>query len=403
MDELIDNAPCGFMTLTKEGKILSINKTLLNLLQYPSSELLIGKHFNVALSTSAQIFIQLYLFPLIKAKHYVEEIYLSLLTENGEEIPILLNASLQKNNEVICVIVPMRNRNALEDELINARKTAEAAYHEKEKALLELEVVLKSLEGKQQELLEANQINAKFKLDTERELQLAKTIQETALTKNIVNDNIKILAYYHASKSLSGDIYGFYQIASQKYGIILLDVMGHGISSALITMSLQSLFQKLISQGVAPEMVMGELDQYLHELFKDNQNAWHYCTAIYLTIDTRTKTVEYINAGHPPAILQEENGTQREFLATSPPLGTFENISFTSRTLHYTRGTRILLYTDGVSEAFELNSLSSLLQESLCSPLAKTKDYIQKALENKESNYIKYNNDDQCFILIEMN
>lgn len=402
MDELIDTAPCGFMTLTKEGKIKSINATLLKLLQYPSSDLLIGKHLSVTLSTSAQIFIQLYFFPLIKAKHYVEELYLSLITVDGEEIPILLNASLQKDNEIICVIVPMRNRNALEDELINARKTAEAAYREKEKALFELEGVLKSLEGKQQELLEANQKNAKFKLDTERELQLAKIIQETALTKNIVNDNIQILAYYHASKALSGDIYGFYQITPQKYGIILLDVMGHGISSALITMSLQSLFQKLISQGVAPEIVMQELDQYLHELFENNQDAWHYCTAIYLSIDTSTKTVEYINAGHPPAILQGQNGTQQELPATSPPLGTFENICFKSKTLNYEHNTRILLYTDGVSEAFELDTLNYLLYDSQSIPLAKTKDIIQNALENTENKYNKYNSDDQCFILVEL-
>ncbi len=402
MDRLIENAPCGFITLAKDSKILSINETLVKLLQYPSSEVLIGKHLNVVLSNSSRVFIQLYFLPLIKAKHSVEEMYLSLMSANGEEIPILLNASLQKNNEIICVIVPMHKRNALEDELINARKAAEKASHEKEKALLELEEALKILKSQQQELLESNQQNAKFKLDTERELQLAKKIQETALTQNIINDNIKILSYYHASKALSGDIYGFYQITPEKYGIILLDVMGHGISSALVTMSLQSLFQKLISQGVAPEIVMGELDGYLHELFQNNQDAWHYCTAIYLTIDTSTQTVEYINAGHPPAILQKKNGFLEELLATNPPLGTFENISFQSKTSSYTRGTRILLYTDGVSEAFMPNTLHCLLSGSSLVSLAETKELIQKALEDEANKFEKYNNDDQCFILIEL-
>lgn len=402
MENLIENAPCGFMTLTKDGRILTINNKLVKLLQYPSSELLIGKHFNVALSNSARIFIQFYFLPLIIAKHYVEEMYLSLTTANGEEIPILLNASLQKNNEIICVIVPMLNRSALEDELINARKMAENAYHEKEKVLLELEVALRSLNKKQQELMETNQLNAKFKLDTERELQLAKKIQQTALTKDIINDNIQILSYYHASKSLSGDIYGFYQITPHKYGVILLDVMGHGISSALVTMSLQSLFQKLISQGVAPEIVVRELDQYLHELFQNNQDAWHYCTAIYLNIDTSTQTIEYINAGHPPAIFQEENGTQHELFATNPPLGTFENISFKPKKVNYTPGARILLYTDGVSEALMLNTLNHLLYDSLRTSLTETKDIIQKTLENMGSKSEKYNSDDQCFILIEL-
>ncbi|WP_079524341.1 SpoIIE family protein phosphatase [Solibacillus isronensis] len=395
MDELIENAPCGFITLSSEGEILTINKTLLNLLHYQTSEHLIGKHFNVLLSPSSQIFCQLYLVPLIKVKDAVEEMFLTLLTVMKEEVPILLNASVQDNNQLICIIFPIRNRSALEDALINARKMTEDAYLEKEQALLELE-------RKQQDLVEANQINTKIMRETERDLQIAKKIQETALTKDIINDNIQILSYYHASKALSGDIFGFYQITPQKYGIILLDVMGHGVSSALITMSLQSMFQKLISQEAAPERVLQELDQYLHELFQNNQDAWHYCTAIYLTIDISTQAIEYINAGHPPAILQEVNGAQHELGATNPPLGLFENILYKSRTFHYKSGTRILLYTDGVSETFELNTLNHLLHDTIWSPLVKTKETIQHALENKENIYSKYNHDDQCFILVEL-
>ncbi|MDN4494859.1 SpoIIE family protein phosphatase [Ureibacillus aquaedulcis] len=402
MDELIEEAPCGFLTLSRDGMIQSINRTLLKILQCPSPKQLIGKHINAALANSAQIFMQLYFFPLIKTKHRVEEMYISLHTESGEEIPVLLNASLQKNNEIVCVIVPMHNRNAFEDEILHAKKMAENAYRDKEKTLMELESALKSVEEKQQELLIANNQNAKYKLDTERELELAKKIQETALTKDIINDKIQIVSYYHASKALSGDIYGFYQVTPEKYGIILLDVMGHGISSALITMSLQSLFQKLISQGVRAENVMQELDQYLHELFQNNQDAWHYCTAIYFNIDTTTRTVEYINAGHPPAIIQNIDGEQQELLATSPPLGTFEDITFKSRTINYTQGTRLLLYTDGVSEAFEPNTLNYLLHDSLPSDISETKGIIQGALENTENKFEKYNHDDQCFILIEL-
>lgn len=178
--------------------------------------------------------------------------------------------------------------------------------------------------------------------------------------------------------------------------------MGHGVSSALITMSLQSMFQKLISRGVAPDMVLKELDQFLHNLFQNNEDAWHYCTAIYLNIDLSEQTIEYINAGHPPAIVQGKNGAQHELSTTNPPLGTFDNIQFKSRTLHYKPGTRILLYTDGVSEAFELNTLNHLLNDTSSSPLAKTKETIQHALENKENIYSKYNHDDQCFILVEL-
>lgn len=84
--------------------------------------------------------------------------------------------------------------------------------------------------------------------------------------------------------------------------------MGHGVSSALITMSLQSMFQKLISKGVAPDMVLKELDQFLHNLFQNNEDAWHYCTAIYLNIDISEQTIEYINAGHPLPLRKGKTG-----------------------------------------------------------------------------------------------
>lgn len=402
MDEQLNHAPCGFITLTKEGTILSINTTLLKILLYSNEQQLIGKHVNIILSKSARIFFQLYFIPLITTNKFVEEMYLSLTTVHGEEIPILINASFQTNNSIFCVIVPMKKRNEFEEQLLFAKKAAEKAYHEKNEAHLELQLALKKLEEKQHELIKLNQQNTNFKVETERDLQLAKKIQETALTQDITNDNIQILSHYQASKDLSGDIYGFYQISEHQYGIILLDVMGHGISAALITMSLRSLFHRLISRGVPAEIVMQELDNNLHSLFQNNKDAWHYCTAIYLNINTSNQTVEYINAGHPPVIFQTPNGEQQELFATSPPLGTFEGVSYKSNTLQYLTDTRILLYTDGVSEPLEFNDLYSLLSASLSDPLSTVKKRIISVLTKELSDLKKHNNDDQCFILIEL-
>lgn len=402
MDEQLNNAPCGFLTLTKEGTIKSINKTLLKILLYSNEHELKGKHVNTILSKSARIFFQLYFIPLITTQKFVEEMYLSLSTAQGEDIPILINASFQTQESIFCVIVPMKKRNEFEEQLLIAKKTAEKAYHEKNEAHLKLQLALKELEEKQHELITLNQQNTNFKVETERDLQLAKNIQETALTQDITNDHIQMLSHYQASKDLSGDIYGFYQISEHQYGIILLDVMGHGIAAALITMSLRSLFHRLISKGVPAEIVMQELDNNLHSLFQNNKDAWHYCTAIYLNINTSNQTVEYINAGHPPVIFQDPAGHQQELFATSPPLGTFEGISYKSNTLQYLRGSRLLLYTDGISEPLDFNELNSILYDSLSEPLSTIKKRIIGALKEEQTEFQKYHNDDQCFILVEL-
>lgn len=402
MDEQLNQAPCGFLTLSKDGIILSINETLLQVLEYNSDQL-VGQHINSILASSARVFFQLYFFPLITVKHRVEEMYLSLSSKSGEDMPVLINAALQehqKSQVITCIIVPMRQRNEYENQLLIAKKVAEDAFKEKDKANLKLEVALKTLEANQEELLKVSQQNKKYYLDTHKDLQLAKKIQESSLTKAIYNDHLQIDSYYKASSDLSGDIYGFYQINEHQYGVILLDVMGHGISSALITMSLQSLFHRLISTGVAADIVMKELDNHLHSLFHSNESTWHYCTAIYLFIDTANQTIEYINAGHPPLIYQEPDGKQLELYASTPPIGAFEGIHYKTKTLPYKKGARIFLYTDGVSEPLEANRLSSLLLEHSALSLTAFKEKILQSLTEEKDSFLK--KDDQCFILIDL-
>lgn len=176
--------------------------------------------------------------------------------------------------------------------------------------------------------------------------------------------------------------------------------MGHGISSALITMSLQSLFHRLITKGIPADVVMKELDNYLHHLFNNIDDTWHYCTVIYLFIDTEKKAIDYINAGHPSPIYQVPSGEQQELKSTTPPIGTFEGINFKTTQLSYTKGAKLLLFTDGVSEPLEPDRLCTLLMENSSSSLDEIKEQILLTLEKQGDEYRTM--DDRCFILIEL-
>jgi len=402
MNKHLNHAPCGFVLLSTSGIIQFSNQTLCEILGYDMSHL-VGKHVNVILAKPAQMFMQLYFFPLVTAKHHVNEMYLSLVHENGEEIPVLMNASLSWGADeqmITCIMMPIQKRNEYENQLLIAKKVAEDALKEKDKANSSLEETLDSLLKSQEELLMVNKQNRKYNKDIQDELQLAKKIQENSQTEAISNEYIEMRSHYHASKELSGDNYGFYQINDHQYGAILLDVMGNGISSALISMSMHSLFQRLITVGTATDRLMKELDNYLHTLFHNNQDSWHYCTAIYLIIDTKKQTVECTNAGHASAILQNADGDQWEFHSTSPPVGAFEGTTFKVDTFHYDKGSRILLYTDGVSEPLGESYLKSLLKDSANDALGQVKGSILSSLEMKEEKKMK--DDDQCFILIDL-
>ncbi len=403
MDELINLTPCGFLTLSREGKINTVNQTLLKILNYDERQL-IGQHINITLTKSSQIFFQLYFTPLINVKHHVEEMYLSFVAKDGEEIPVLLNASLITNEvqEIIaCVAIPMRKRSEFESQLLYAKKAAEAALKEKNNVLSKLENTLNTLQTKQEQLLEVNKVNQLFKIVTERELQLAKKVQETILPKDIKNNDLEIVSYYKASNSLSGDIYGYYEINPHQYGIILLDVMGHGISSALITMSLQSIYQRLISQGCSAQKVMQSLDSHLHQLFQNSEETRHYCTALYLFIDTEKQIIEYANAGHPPAVLLDTKGGLHCLSAQSPPIGMFDEIDFQVSTIHYNSGDRLFLYTDGVFDPLNLEILYDFAKKYKNLPLKQLKQQFIKDLKSKYLQYKK--SDDQCLLVIDLN
>ncbi|SEN72303.1 serine phosphatase [Mesobacillus persicus] len=382
--------------------ILSINQTLLQFLEFKRDQVE-GKHFHEILTVSSRIFFQLYFVPLIKTNRKIEEMYISLQSSNGEEIPVMVNALSKKGVEKTvseCVVFPIRKRNEYENELLIAKKESEDALAAMHKANAELEGTLKALEAKQEKLLELNEQNRKFKIDTKKELELAKKIQKTSLTDPISNKLIQIDAFHRASSELSGDIYGFYQIDEHRYGIILLDVMGHGVSSALITMSLHSLFQRLISFGVKSEVVMKELDLHLHRLFQNNEEARHYCTAISLIVNTDEQKIEYTNAGHPPAFWQDTRGKQHELKTTNVPIGMFEGIEYTSNSISFSGGDRLLLYTDGVTDPLSFNHLSALLKENASSPIGVLKEKIIDSLDNQKNKYHK--SDDQCFIIIDL-
>ncbi|WP_163538832.1 SpoIIE family protein phosphatase [Gracilibacillus sp. YIM 98692] len=391
MEKYWNHAPCGFLTLSYDGNLLSINQKLLDILDYNESEL-VNQHIDTVLARSTRLFFQFYFLPLILEKKQVEEMYITLLTKSGKELPILINASLQEQT-IFCVIVPMTRRTEYENQVLTAKKEAEASK-------AKLEEALHTIEHKQKELAAVNRQNEAFKIETQKELQLAKKIQETLLTKPVQNKNIQIESYYKASKELSGDIYGFYRINQYQYGIIIMDVMGHGISSSMITMSLHSRFQKLITKGKTPQEIMQELDGHLHHLFHNHEEAWHYCTAIYLLIDTKQQRVEYVNAGHPPAIYQSPEGKQQELATTMLPIGSFHNINFPSEILEYEKGGRFFLYTDGVSEPLEPTGLLNLLHENVNTPPFEFKKRIIHDLSKASLHTDKQ--DDKCFIIVDL-
>jgi PAS domain S-box-containing protein len=137
MDELLNNAPCGFLVITDNGDVAEANATLVKLLGYAREEL-IGAHVKKLFSAAGNIFYQTHFFPLLKLQGRIEEIYLPMRNSAGEEIPVLVNAARREQNGAVfydCVLMAMHQRHVYEDDILQAKKTAETANRTKEEFL----------------------------------------------------------------------------------------------------------------------------------------------------------------------------------------------------------------------------------------------------------------------------
>ncbi|MFJ7726068.1 PP2C family protein-serine/threonine phosphatase [Neobacillus sp. NPDC097160] len=231
------------------------------------------------------------------------------------------------------------------------------------------------------------------------ELDLAKQVQLSMLSGPIQEEDVVISAVYKPSFELAGDLYAWYQISLHRYGVILLDMMGHGISSSLVCMYIYSALKDSITSLCDPEAVMIELNRRMNQLHNDSLINYYF-TAIYFVLDTEKQTIEYVNAGHPAgiAIVDDEVKLLEEGCCA---LGFFDEIEVTKGVISYERGARILLFTDGLSEWLEEEyedakvKLISCLQEDGMDDPAALLQHLQPSCE-----LMNTQKDDICLVMI---
>ncbi|MFM9280373.1 PP2C family protein-serine/threonine phosphatase [Paenibacillus jiagnxiensis] len=185
------------------------------------------------------------------------------------------------------------------------------------------------------------------------ELKLAAMVQQAVLSPAIEDPLLHIHALYQPSFELAGDLYSWYPLGDGRYAVILLDMMGHGISSSLFCMFIASVLKDTVTTYVDPEKVIQELNRRFNQLDLGKQLVQYYFTAIYMVIDTRMKRIDYVNAGHPPGLMIGKDGHVATLDSVCHPVGLFDKIEVQAKTIHYEGSERIALYTDGLLEAVE--------------------------------------------------
>lgn len=183
------------------------------------------------------------------------------------------------------------------------------------------------------------------------ELQLAARVQASVLTEPISDERITIDAIYHPSEQLAGDLYAWFKLGEGRYSIMIIDMMGHGVSSALLCMFIASVLRDAVVQTEQPDLVLKRLNTKFHQLHMNGNLMLYYMTALYLVVDTNERTIQYANAGHPPGIIMMEDGRMVTLDLTGYPVGMFGELEVDTHTLKCDSRARIALYTDGLLES----------------------------------------------------
>jgi len=180
------------------------------------------------------------------------------------------------------------------------------------------------------------------------ELEMARQIQLSILPHSVPQlPGLDIAARYSPMTSVAGDFYDFIRIDDQHIGILIADVSGHGLPSALIASMIQVALAGQASHASEPAKVLVGLNNALAGKFTTN-----FVTAAYVYLDLEKKLLRYAGAGHPPVLrFRDSEGKTARLLENGIVLGMIDNAAYTALEIPLQPGDRHVLYTDGIPEA----------------------------------------------------
>lgn len=170
-----------------------------------------------------------------------------------------------------------------------------------------------------------------------------------------------IAVYDNPLEKVSGDFHDFIELPNGNYGFFIADVVGHGVSAALITMKIKELLEAVAVRFEEPEVMM----RFLNTTFDNMMERYSlYFTAYYLIYNPKTRILKYSSAGHPTPIIVHKNSEIETFDLSGFIIGISGEMSMNlnAAQIQLRAGDCIVLYSDGITEA--RSSVGSFLEES---------------------------------------
>jgi phosphoserine phosphatase RsbU/P len=186
---------------------------------------------------------------------------------------------------------------------------------------------------------------------TEQELRIARQIQQSLLPRALPATGwLRAAGSTTPSLQVGGDYFDLREINPGCWTAVIADVSGKGVGAALLASLLQGMFLGAPYTRLSIEEVMAGVNRFLNERTGGEQ----YATLFYCTVEGGGE-VCWASAGHPPALLVRAHGIPVPLAANGMPLGMLEESTYVAERAVLEPGDKLVLYTDGLTEASNSN------------------------------------------------
>ena len=219
------------------------------------------------------------------------------------------------------------------------------AFNEEELETLTTIALQASLAVQKSDLFEAVKRSENLKVD----LQVANEIQRKFLPQHAVkNDRYDFFSYYRPMQQVGGDYFDYVKLDGNRVGVVVADVVGHGIAAALLMAKVSAESRFALATCKSAEEAIQTMNTNLSDLKIDR-----FVTLALALVDFKENKMTIVNAGHMPPLLRNEAGEYRKLgeKETGIPLGIAEGFQYESYEIALEVGDVVTMYTDGVNEA----------------------------------------------------
>ena len=196
----------------------------------------------------------------------------------------------------------------------------------------------------------------------EKEISLAREIQHALqplripdrVWKDADSEKKRIARFHHVympCTGVAGDCFAVFPVRESGVGMLICDVMGHGVRAALIASMLRGLMEQVSTLADTPGLLLSSLNRQLFRIFSQ-ANITMFTSACYVYLDLDKRRLTLSGAGHPaPIVLSADGRAILPPIPRSPALGLLDSALYRESEIALEPGMKLMLYTDGLYEA----------------------------------------------------